>query len=1857
MRYLTSLVIVLFFSLGIELNAQDYKVMWKRVDEFQKKDMPRTVIKQAMDIFEVAKKNKNSGEMMKSYLVATQYRSMISRDSLKVDIKNIEKWASESANIQERSVLYAILGGLTITDNYEKGFVYLKKSLKNEDLLIKSNVRPFLPIINKGIFSSKYFNDNLYNLLARHAVSLLKNSVYRTKELQTETLSDSIKSIQSLVNSSFIPKSDYDSKVLILLTYQKLLRAYSKEENQNAWLLTRLDLLDYLHEKYRSNFSNIIYESTLKEWIIKYKHLDSCGSLFVKLSNYYRYEDKNIEALDVIDRGLERSPKYDVANELVNMRKEITNPYLSVDFPNIIPGKKDSIKVRYNNLNNLSFTIYKTNLSVTSSVLKDDELMNLKKYKFGKYIEKKTYSLLLSGDYKARDTILPFFIKEPGIYYCIAETKGKSVVKKAKVFYATSLSIIKRPLPNSRLEVVIVNSITGHPVPYASFNVYEKKNDSYEIQKHFNVNNNGKLIIDNIDNLYCNASYPNDNSMPITQLWRSFYGKESKNIEKQNVELFTDRSIYKPGQRVYLGGFVYAQFKDSTNVVGNKELEISMYDANNRVVDQNKVKTDTFGAFGGEFVIPKKILTGRFYLKAGNKTTTFRVEEYKRPTFSVKLLPYKEPYNINDSIFIKGVAQSFSGVPVQNAKVRYDISCNNILRFNISTNNWEGETETNNKGEFRIPVKLSIGNNKILDNHYWYYNFVVNADVVNMSGETQQGAMYIPLRSSSLKLNIENLGNIVYKESSDSVCFVVENPNGQKVNTPVKYVLSEYDSSNNSFKVLSENTINSNRCITISNLISSNDGRYKIEARVFDDKNRIGSQIKEFVIFSKNTARLPVNKDEWSYQTSTEFSTEKACDIFIGSSLKDVYMFYDLFSGNKRLESKTIQFTDSIVKFSYSYKKEYGDGVLASFAFVKNGKLFEEKFIIKKPKPQKKLLLKWSSFRDKLTPGDKQEWRLKVTDIEGNAVNASILATMFDASLENIYKNNWNFKINYNRFIPFSSWKIADIINTYFQFYFPFDNLPVIRNKYNRFNIPVSAFYYPMLVRGNSAIYMECNPKIAKGNVSMSAPIVGQDLSASSVNATKNYYRSDFAETAFFYPYLKTDSLGKTTFSFILPESLTSWKCLALAHTKDMDYGRIETIVTANKKFMIQPSLPRFVRVGDNIEIPSVVMNLSNKHISGSAKMELYNPINDKVYISQQKLFKVSPNENSVVRFTANILEHYSALACRIIAKGDEYSDGEQQILPVLCDKELVTKSIPFEIDKKGAYNFDIDTLFNLSKSNIDNGRITLEYTTNPLWYAIQSLPVLGMTKNGNAYSYALAFYANSLSKYIVNSNPKVKSILELSSGEDKDNFLSKLESNSDLKNIILNETPWIAEAENEQSQKERLTTLFDLNTFDARNEMVLEKLKGLQNNDGSWSWYKGMNGSRFVTSNVVELLVRLKKISSYSFTGNNLKMLNSAFDYLRKLVKEEYISVKKNDKQYEKDGYLSEELLQFLYLVSIDKELKGDKNIDDYFIRLLIKSPNRLNIYQKTLAAIILYNAGKVNEAKEFLSSILQYSVFTPLKGRFFDTQMAPMSSNMYRIPTEVAAIEAIRTISKDKKYLNEMKQWLISQKRVQQWSSPIETANAVYALLLDNNNILSKEDSINVKVNGGPVFISSQNSLGYYKKNIDNNKGQIKDIKIIQSVNNLVWGAIYNQYLHGISEISSFGKEIKISKALYRNGKRLNVNDKINVGDKINVKLFISNEIDVDFVNIKDGIAACMQPFSTLSGFKSGKNISYYEAIDNASVFFFIDKLPKGKYEIDYVVNINRAGQYETGITTVQSAYAPEFNGACKSIKLIVE
>lgn len=1932
---------LLIICIGLPaLRAQSYDKLWKQVEQARKKSLPQTVIKLTDEIYRKAEKEKNVPQMLKAAVCRDTYQESLTPDSLYTNLKNMEQWARSEQNPVSKAILHSLLAreyvnymrdnrrGLLSrteldTDDIpsdmrewttnlfvQKVEEHNRASLQDSAQLLRVSAREYVPfvILEDG---SRFYRHDMYHLLASRAIA--------TYELMNGF------SVDSLTNAC------------INAIYEDMLHAYRDRTGmEDAALLVSLN---YWSWKTSSGLSREPYSTyperkaqvhkeylpALNELIDKYGSREICAEVYISKADYLRRPDiyQVAEALQVCDEGLKRYPAYKRINELKNIKEKILQPQLTVyTAASIYPGDSLDLNVEYRNLRGATVNLYRTDLSEVPWM---DTGINQAFYQ--KHARKLSSTHLdlkplprpditpENLPYVTSDTIFKLRVPdELGVYILQVIPDAQAAQAAQNFLVSTRFKVLTLALPQNKMEVVTVDSRSGHPIPGATvsfYSTYDEKNRK-EVQSA-TTDARGKAVMEwNKDFRSYVARKGADKAMLPQSYYQSRYYERSEDGPREHVTLLTDRSLYRPGQTIYVKGIAYRQAADTAHVLAGKSYQVRLLDANRKEVAQKELQTNEFGSFTTEFALPTVCLNGNFTIEVvGNSSTVVRVEDYKRPTFAITFNPVKQAYVLGDTVNLTGNVSSYSGVAIQDVPLAYTITRSNYWRgWGQQPVPLVSDTLTlNEKGDFTIPVILKPGAAGLAARGE-SYSFRVEVTVTGEAGETQS-AQYSLSASREAYYFRPDINREFCKEDSISARLNVMNANNRILNiegTCRLYPLLDSKTGKMADKPVYEGTFKSGEIKEFPSWRQLPSGQYRF---VMSVKGRDGKEVNnaenaaDIVLFSLTDPRPAVFMETFLYEKNLGFDAAHPAVFYFGTSYKDTYILVDMFGDKGRISSSVLSLNDSIVRLEYPYKEEYGDGVAVQFTFVKKGMVHSRRVELLKRLPDRTLDMKWEVFRDRLRPGQEEEWKLVIKTPQGFPAAAEMLATMYDASLDEIYSRNQTLSVYYNRYIPYFYWNESGNPNRSYNFDFPTKYWKAPAWHYDYFYAPYPHVMEVMMIRDDMALneavvtgygstrnsaktgglrllgaaaktmnavaesgkavevkYVPVQVSEAEADVAFEEeiiPVEGQTLQ------TLADLRTNFAETAFFYPQLRTNEQGEVAFSFTMPQSLTRWNFRGYSHTKNMMTGRLDATAVTAKEFMLMPNMPRFVRVGDKTQIAAAIANLTGKSLKGTATMTLFDPMTEKVISTQRQKFAVDADRTTSVTFRFDVTDRYDLLGVRIVADGGTFSDGEQHLVPVLSNKEYITETLAMPIRGKETRTFSLDSLFNGNSRMATDRRLTVEFTGNPAWYAVQALPVLSQPTTDNAVSWATAFYANSLAGYIADSQPRIKSVFDSwkAAGGTKETFLSQLQKNQEVKNILLEESPWVLEATTEAEQQARIATLFDINQLNNRNLSAFNKLKELQNSDGSWSWYKGMYGSRYITGYIMELLVRLPLLTKEALPADAAALLQNAFGYLDKEALQEYRDIRKAEKNGAKITTNSDAAMRYLYLIAL-----GGRKVPAqyeaayrYFLSKVDGNLQNGTMARKAQSAIILLKAGRKAEANEFIASLKEHLVQTDEMGAYFAFHANPYAWGMLPVPAHVEVMEALHMAGGNEALVEEMKLWLLKQKQTTSWNTPIATADAIYALLCQGGDLLDNHGDVRITLGNKVIetLASAKTAvpgLGYIKETFTQGSPELKakSITVEKRDAGIAWGAVYAQYLSPIADVKQQGGELNVEKKLFvervaADGKKslqpITESTALAVGDKIVSRLTISLDRVMDFIQLKDQRGACFEPIGALSGYRWSNGFGYYVEVEDAATNFFFDHLDKGVYILEYGYRIARGGTYETGLATLQSAYAPEY------------
>ncbi|QNM84279.1 carboxypeptidase-like regulatory domain-containing protein [Polaribacter pectinis] len=2186
MKKLTTLLMILLFS--SLTNAQNnFDNLWLKVQKLEVDNLPKSALEIVEEIYTKAEKENNSPQIIKALFYKSKFSLTLEEDAQLKVINSFKKHIAKS-NFPTENVLENILANLywqyftqnrykfynrTKTENkvdetdfrtwdldtlFKEIHCHFEASLENATQLQNTAIYDFAPIleVQKG---AKTYRPTLYDFLANNALDFYKTSETSITKPTYQFHLDNITYLSDLTTFSKLNLVSEDSLSLqfnALKIYQKLIQFHLKSNNLQALVAADLNRIEFVN--LHGTFSNKkeTLSATFHKSYANYKNNEVGGLYAFEIAKNHREVSENKLAIAICDDVIKKFPKSLAARKCTILKNQIEQTSLKITTEEYIPIHTNSrLLINYKNIDKLFFTAYKISQEQLTTFHKTYQFKDkLKLITSFEKVKNWQDALRNEEDYlqHTTETILPKF--ENGMYLILASESED--LKEDKIYgtttlQATNLTLIENNFDNKH-NYQIVDRNTGKPIKGAEIHIKnERKYRGDYINKKLITDKNGFASF-KAKTYYQNVTISVKTKDDVASFGNHYLRENNRNYsnnydKKIRIKpfIFTDRSIYRPGQIVYFKAIVLKKQGEKSEVFKNEFVEVTLFDVNNQVVKTLDLKLNEFGSVAGEFIIPNNGLTGEFSIEIDENfghdskfydkvnydfnynEHFFSVEEYKRPKFETEFKPINETFKINDSITVKGFAKAFSGATITDAKVVYRVhrkvqypSWYYWRRPNVGSESQEitnGETITNDKGEFEIIFK-AIPDKSVSKESLPVFNYEITADVTDINGETRSATSLVKVGYHSLLASVSIDDKIDKNADENKITIDTKNLNGEFV--PAKGSIKIYkliapenplrkrpwnapeyqDIPENEFRKLFPNDPYTNdeadaqnwkkgnivfntkfdteasKEIILKNTKKWISGKYII---ILESEDKFGQKVKDenrFNVFSTKETAIADNKLFVINTDKTFYKIGDVVELQIGSASKNMTVIIQTEKNHTIVETCLYKLNNKTKTIKIPVKKDDLGGFAVKYHFVNYNYFESGSLLINVPEVIENIAVETNIFRDKLQPGQDETWSFSIKNDKNDAVAAEVLASMYDASLDEFKSHNWSFNPVSSK-QPYYSYSRSNanhsFRNTYFQIknnqrnYY---NFPTIRHDtYNWFGFSFNnwdqrnylrkvktklestrkdfdgtitgivedesgalpgvsivingttfgtetdfdGFYSIKIKKGDvltfgylgylskqvvvdkqthlnvkleeSAEHLEEVVVTGYGTInkrhlssavsiieseSIEGKVAGVESDELSENviirglgslsgANKPLYvidgvivdtmnlspneiaemnvlkdeaatslygakaangvviittksgqaklnkelsqvqaRKNFKETAFFFPQLKTDKDGKVSFSFTMPEALTKWKLQLLAHTKTLKSTTKTLTTVTQKELMVVPNAPRFLREGDKIVLSAKITNLTNNKLSGFAKLILTDAITGKEInedlenTDSNKNFSVDKDGNTNVSWNLSIPETVQAVQYKIVAKAGDFSDGEQNVLPVLSNRMLVTETVPMWVRSNQTKTFTLDKLKNNTSSTLKNHKLTLEMTSNPVWYAIQSLPYLMEYPYECAEQTFSRYYANTLASFVANSNPRIQEVFN--AWKSSDALLSNLEKNQELKSLIIQETPWLRDAQSETEQKKRIALLFDLNKMKNEQQKAINKLEEIQLNSGGFPWFKGGRyESNFITQHIATGFGHLQKLGVTDFDTSTKKMIEKSVKFLDNELLENYNKLleraeeikqraktkKKGEQEYTAylaKNHLSYFTIQYLYMrsfydtISINDKLK---TAVDYYRNQSAEYWNDYNLYAKGQIALSLFRTDKKQVANKILKSLKENSITSDELGMYWKTNTAGYYYYEAPVETQALMIEVFSEIENDTKTIDNLKIWLLKNKQTNRWKTTKATTEAVYALLLNGSDWVSVTEMVDIKIGDQNINPSKLEGVkveagtGYFKTSWNGSeiKPNMSEVTINKKGNGIAWGGLYWQYFEDLDKITSAETPLKLNKKLFKKvntnaGKELQEitkNTNLKVGDLITVRIELRSDRDMEFIHMKDMRASGVEPINVLSKYKWQDNLGYYESTKDAATNFFFDRLPKGVYIFEYDVRVNNAGDFSNGITTIQSMYAPEFSSHSKGVRLTVE
>ena len=2032
-KWLLTFILAPVFSLTFAQNANNmpdkmYSKQWGEIQSLENEGKTKTALEKIDLLVKQAQSDNNPTQIIKALFYRYKYMMVIEENSESKIVQELQDRIA-GANGIEKALLQSILaeclnnyyqnnswqfqdrtnveGNAAPTDfktwdqkrfNEETRTLYLA-SVQDAILLQSTDISSIGDILTEKGKDSK-LRPTLYDFLVHRAIDHFSSTNENDEKGTDEFLIESatyFSSANEFANFSIpTPRNNYKTYDAIKL-YQDLTKFSLKRSNIPVLIQLELERLSFVNSLSVNIDKKEQCKKSLERLITDYASNPAVSNVYYNLISHIQTNASKTEegyslkrAIQLCDEINKKYPEEQGSKNCLALKQNILNPSVQILNENFLSANRPSkVFVDYKNIDKVYGKIIP--IKATEDIYKNRTADEVIKFLNSKKALK-TWSVTLPnpGDYWNHSTEIMLDGLAPGKYVIMFATSDKFTKKEQCVAYkmvqSTNIALITQNGQNN-INYYALNRITGNPLVGAKIDIYQ---NNYDYSARTYKKNKVASLTTDANGLasYTPESLSYNNYFAIVTFQKEVFDPEfaqyfynnTPQPESNNttIQLFTDRSIYRPGQKVYFKGIVFSNQGLKNEVVPDYKTTVHLNDVNSQEVGKLEVTSNEFGSFTGSFDLPVSGLTGAFSLEIDNLAyQNIQVEEYKRPKFEVEIPPLDKSFTINEKVEIVGKATAYSGANIDGADVNYRVVRRTIYpRWCYAWYYWfmpimndaeriitTGTTKTDANGNFTISFE-AIPDLSADKKYYPSFHYEIEADVVDITGETHSGSAIVKVGYIGLEADIQ-IAEDLQKDQKNEIKVTTNNLNGQfeaaqvelaiyKLNDysvlkkarlwamPDQFVISKEqhdkyfpndvykDETNPStwekgalVKKEVFNTKDKKSIELLPNTLNQS-GAYLVELNT-KDKNGQAITVKKIIYATafEDKKLNPANALSVLYDKSS-YQPGETAKVRIGTSIKGAFVYLQAtFKGAPLLNTSFI-LNDEIKIFDLPIKEAYRGGIEVQAFLVYDNRSYQYNGDISVPYDSKELKVEWSSFRDKLLPGQNETWSVKIKGPKSDAVNAEMLATMYDASLDaflphnyalNIYQpyyygylqtinagNNFNTG-HFNQYDDqWQKWK-----NTVFP---NFENI-----NYYGFSLGYGNRYFwrQPLMAGTYAVEagaMEMNQELSLEEVVVTSPskkskrdkseempapdsldvydpitedykvINNSNLTPPPLPQVK--VRTNLNETALFLPQLRTDEQGNISFNFTMPEALTRWKFMGLAHTKTMDNAIFTKEVVTQKELMVVPNAPRFLREGDKIVFSAKITNLSEGDLNGQIELRLKDAATgqsvniDLGNTNPTQNITIPKGQSTSAKWTLTIPFTVRAVSYEVVAVAGNYSDGEGSTLPVLTNRMLVTESMPLPVKGKQTKTFNFTKLIeSRSSSTIKHEKLTLEYTSQPAWYAVQAIPYLMEFPYECAEQLFSRYYANSLGTNIVNSSPRIKEVFDQWKGT-KEALLSNLEKNQELKSLMLEETPWLLQAKDETENKKRVALFFDLNRMSKEKEAALDKLLNMQTPNGGFTWFPGMPDNRYITQHIISGFGHLQhlKVENYQDERKESLAVKKAVKYLDDRMREDYENIKKYNTDIYKD-FIWQDDIQYLYMRSFFPYIELDKKNQeayDYFMGQAKKYWLNKSMYMKGMIAIVLERSKDHALASKIMNSLKENAVKNDEMGMYWK-ELETGGYYWYQAPIETHAlmIEAFHEVVRDEEMVDELKTWLLKQKQTQNWNTTKGTTEACYALLMTGDNWLAQTQLVDVWMGGEKIDpkaanVSVEPGTGYYKIQYQGNQvtPDMGKIKVSKKDKGPAWGAIYWQYFEDLDKITPHATPLSIVKKMYKvektdDGTKLVLIDAqhpIKPGDEVKVRIELRVDRDMEYVHMKDMRSSGLEPIDVISTYKYQDGLGYYQSTKDAATHFFFDYVSKGTYVFEYSLRANLAGEFSNGITHVECMYAPEFTSHSEGSRLII-
>ena len=2012
----------------VKNDMEKYVKEWSEIEGLRKQGLPKSLLPKVDTIYQSAMAEKNYEQVIKAIIFQINNIGILEENDEGANrIFNNLKKDAETIPQPAKSIIYSMIGQMyeefynqnartinrrtsTATDLddvmtwdarklAEEAVKFYNLSIQETEILQNEPLENYKEIM-RGTYNSDY-QPYLYDMLANRALTYYSSN-FNVHSLSQQVFvvnnPDYFADVQTFSNMKIQAEDTLSAAYLSLKTYQELSRFHLKKSgfgaligdaNEDVKVLINTDLrrISYLRKNGRYTDNEKMYETALVDMSKKYRSYSKNVRVLLELGNYYKNqgdawrnnkteENKSgySKAFQICERIEKEYPGQEKSN-VEAFKNNVLYKEMDVKTESVQqPGQPFLALLKFRNLDAVHKTVYKIDEKEALSFVKNN--YNYRDDKLTKYIKslnnssmKECIKLPSVSDFQYYTTEVGIGPLEEGFYLIVLsdteDPANSSDVYTASLVQVSALMAQERTIDNV-MTVLVTDRKTGEPISGAKITTYrnDKKNLTFTSDK------NGIAKSGIMEEYYNVGYYRVDNGNKQLLIFNPGYAGRTYKRDEYSAAIFTDRSIYRPGQTVYFKAVLYKRLIDKEReLITGTTVNVSFHDVNWQVISTQKLTTNEFGSIDGSLSIPQGLLNGNMTIEFSQYgSTSIRVEEYKRPTFEMKFEPVDGNFVLNEKVKVTGNAKALAGYAVDNATVQYRVKRSSRYRFyywwiprvddtrEISS----GVLKTDDKGN--VTIEFVALADDVKDDQK-IYTYTVTADVTDVNGETRGASTNVFISNKPLLVNT-NMPENLLPGKLDGYTIETTNLNGDAtpasveveiiaLNSPAKilrkrgwpdvidlftipedefrrtFPLDAYGDELNPDKLgiaetLAKYTLETSENKTLDLSSMKRSGYYKVKLTANNKKGVVVSN--ELYVYLNIEKPEPIRSmDKWLTVMKDRGEPGEQIELLVAGGEDNSYVYCEVIFNTSIKESKWIKTGTTPVKITFPIKEEYRGGFEVQVNMIQNNRLYSSTILAAVPFTNKMLDVKLATFRDKLLPGENETWTMQVSNKKGGKETAEIVASLYDASLDALNPHSWGHESwIYNQSIYsyqyFYQWKNSAIgrlatksqinkISSYAGIYsVSFANINWYDATYRNAFYANTSSYSGISVRGmtlsrnavasapadmvleESAVQYAAMP-MAKEEIEITAQgegelqhprVLSQDKKQPETDLTAVETRTNFDETAFFYPKLRTNEKGEVLIEFTMPEALTRWKLLSFAHTKDFKVGGYTNELITQKQVAISANSPRFFRENDVIEFTAKVNNLTETDLNGQALLRLYDavtmePVDAIIKSEKTQSFNVKTGGSAGLKWQLAIPEGIQAITYKVTAQAGTHTDGEEKTVPVLTNSMLVTETLPFSVRAGKEKTFTFDKLVNNKSNTLRNHSLTLEYTSAPAWYAVQALPYIMEYPYECAEQTFSRYYANTLATTVVNKTPRIKQIFDLWNAQNSEALMSNLEKNQELKQVMLEETPWVMQAKNETERKKRIGLLFDLNRMSNEMNRAFNKLKNIQNGDGGFPWFEGNPSSRYITQHIIAGMAHLEKLGAMQEKNSTdaAAIVQQGLPYLDSQIREDYKDLlnRKADMEKRQIGSMQ---LHYLYACSFNGHKPNGKQKEayDFYLAQTGKFWLEFSTYNKAMAALVLHRNSQTETAMAIIRSLKEYAQQSEEMGMSWKDNVAGYFWYQAPIETQAILIEAFNEVAADSEAVEEMKIWLLRNKQTNDWKTTKATSEAIYALLMTGGNLLDESKLLEVDIAGKPLAqvakeeIKPEPGTGYVKTSWQGSDiiPQMGNLKVKNpNQKGIAWGGMYWQYFEQLDKITSAETNLRMNKQLFlrtltNKGEQLQPiteNNKLKVGDLVRVRMELRADRDYEYVHLKDMRASGFEPVSTVSGHRYQDGLWYYESVKDASTNFFITYLRKGTYVFEYDLRVSHAGDFSNGITTFQCMYAPEFSSHSEGIRVKVD